>query len=52
MFQMTNGDANRRKTIDAQNNVRVRHFLLSTAISFAMNVVAGIVVAIYWPSGT
>jgi hypothetical protein len=52
MFRMTNGDENRRQKIAAANKKQIRKFFISTLFSLLMNVSAGILVAIYWPTGT
>ena len=52
MFRFTNGDENRRQKVDATNRKHIRTFVISTAISFALNVAAGVFTAVYWPTGT
>ena len=51
MFRMTNGDENRRQKIAAANRKQIRKFLVSTSFSFILNCAAGVLVAIYWPTG-
>lgn len=51
MFRLTNGDENRNKKIKSANKKQVRSFVISTALSFALNVAAGIFTAVHWPTG-
>lgn len=51
MFRMTNGDENRGQKIAKANKKQIRKFFVSTSFSFLLNVVSGILVAIYWPTG-
>lgn len=52
MFRLTNGDENRRQKVNAANQKHFRTFIISTALSFTLNVTAGIFTTIYWPSAT
>lgn len=51
MFRLTNGDENRNSKIKSANKKQIRSFVISTTLSFSLNVAAGIFTAIYWPSG-
>lgn len=49
MFQMTNGDDNRRIEAEKINKKHFRKFVITSTASFLLNVTAGIVVAVFWP---
>ena len=51
MFRLTNGDENRRAKIQTANKKQIRSFVVSTALSFTLNVAAGVFTAVYWPAG-
>lgn len=49
MFKLTNGDQIRIEKLERANKKQVQKFVVSTLVSFSLNVAAGVLTAIYWP---